>query len=150
MADEKRKLEVTEVEATGLSQEELEAEAGELLPERQEQQLVDINIAVPINIAVATNILSPNSIAYADATQTNTITQGITDGSTTTTDPSITDASSTTTDPSITDGSTTTSDPSTTDASSTTTADPSSTDASQGTTTITTDPSTIGHPGPSQ
>ena len=89
MADEKRKLEVMEVEPTGLSQEELEAEAGEMLLERQETQLVDANIAAPINIAVAANILSPNSIAYADATQTNTIDQSLQDTSTTAIDPNL-------------------------------------------------------------
>jgi hypothetical protein len=38
--------------------------------------LVNANIAIPINAAVAANVLSDGAIAYADATQTGNITQG--------------------------------------------------------------------------
>ena len=37
--------------------------------------LVNANLAAPINAAVAANVLSDNSVAYADATQTAPITQ---------------------------------------------------------------------------
>jgi hypothetical protein len=50
--------------------------AGEELPERAAMSLINANIAAPINAAVAANVLSDNSVAYADATQTAPITQG--------------------------------------------------------------------------
>ena len=59
-----------------LSHEELEQLAGEELPERAAMSLVNANIAIPINAAVAANVLSDNSIAYANATQDAPITQG--------------------------------------------------------------------------
>jgi hypothetical protein len=36
---------------------------------------VNANVAAPINAAVALNVASDNSIAYANAEQTSTITQ---------------------------------------------------------------------------
>ena len=59
----------------GLSQEELEAHDGEQLPEREEMSLVNANIAIPVNAAVAANVLSDDAIAYADATQDAAIDQ---------------------------------------------------------------------------
>jgi hypothetical protein len=59
-----------------LTREELEAIAGEELPERAAMSLVNANLAIPINAAVAANVLSDNAIAYADAAQTGNITQG--------------------------------------------------------------------------
>jgi hypothetical protein len=59
-----------------LSKEELEGQEGEQLPEREQMSLVNANLALPINAAVAANVLSDGSIAYADANQGNTITQG--------------------------------------------------------------------------
>jgi hypothetical protein len=53
-----------------LSREELEALAGEPLPERAAMSLVNANVAAPINAAVALNVLSDNSVAYANAQQT--------------------------------------------------------------------------------
>ena len=53
-----------------LTRDELEAIAGEPLPERAAMSLVNANIAAPINAAVAANVLSDNSIAYANAQQT--------------------------------------------------------------------------------
>ncbi len=52
-----------------LSQEELEAQGGEELPDREAMSLVNANVAIPINAAVAANVLSDDAIAYADATQ---------------------------------------------------------------------------------
>ena len=53
----------------GLSQEELDAESGEELPEREAMSLVNANVAIPINAAIAANVLSDDAVAYADATQ---------------------------------------------------------------------------------
>jgi hypothetical protein len=58
-----------------LSQEDLNEIAGEELPERAAMSLVNANIAIPINAAVAANVLSDNAIAYADAAQTGDIGQ---------------------------------------------------------------------------
>jgi hypothetical protein len=58
-----------------LSREELEELAGEELPERAAMSLVNANLAIPINAAVAANVLSDGAIAYADATQTTPIDQ---------------------------------------------------------------------------
>jgi len=60
-----------------LSREELEALAGEELPERAAMSLVNANVAAPINLAAALNVASDNSIAYANAQQTGDITQTI-------------------------------------------------------------------------
>lgn len=61
----------------GLTGAEIDAETGEELPDRDAMSLVNLNLAAPINAAVAANVLSDNSVAYADATQTAPITQGI-------------------------------------------------------------------------
>jgi len=58
-----------------LSREELNELAGEELPERAAMSLINANVAAPINAAVAANVLSDNSIAYANAEQTGNITQ---------------------------------------------------------------------------
>jgi len=58
-----------------LSREELNALAGEELPERAAMSLINANVAAPINAAVALNALSDNSVAYANAEQTANITQ---------------------------------------------------------------------------
>ena len=58
-----------------LSREELNAIAGEELPERAAMSLINANVAAPINAAIAANVLSDNSIAYANAVQTGSIDQ---------------------------------------------------------------------------
>jgi hypothetical protein len=58
-----------------LSREELNELAGEELPERAAMSLISANLAAPINAAVAANVASDNSIAYANATQDVTIDQ---------------------------------------------------------------------------
>jgi hypothetical protein len=65
MTDEYRKL----------TREELNELAGEELPERAAMSLINANIAIPVNAAVAANVLSDGSIAYADATQQTPIDQ---------------------------------------------------------------------------
>jgi hypothetical protein len=58
-----------------LSHEELNALAGEELPERAAMSLINANVAAPVNAAVALNALSDGSTAYANAEQTANITQ---------------------------------------------------------------------------
>ena len=58
-----------------LTREELNALAGEELPERAAMSLINANVAAPVNAAIALNALSDNSIAYANAEQTANITQ---------------------------------------------------------------------------
>jgi hypothetical protein len=60
----------------GLTREELNELAGEELPERAAMSLINANVAAPINAAVAANVLSDNSVAYANAEQTAPIIQG--------------------------------------------------------------------------
>jgi len=60
-----------------LTREELDDLAGEALPERAAMSLINANLAAPINAAVAANVLSDNSTAVANATQTTPINQGI-------------------------------------------------------------------------
>jgi hypothetical protein len=52
-----------------LTQEELDQQSGEQLPDREAMSLIDANVAAPINAAVAANVLSDDSIAYANAEQ---------------------------------------------------------------------------------
>jgi hypothetical protein len=58
-----------------LTREELSEIAGEELPERAAMSLVNANIAIPINAAVAANVLSDNAVAYANAAQSGDIGQ---------------------------------------------------------------------------
>ena len=58
-----------------LSREELDELAGEALPERAAMSLVNANIAIPINAAVAANVLSDGAVAYANAAQDTPIDQ---------------------------------------------------------------------------
>ena len=58
-----------------LSREELDELAGEPLPERAAMSLVNANLAIPINAAVAANVLSDDAIAYANAEQDAAIDQ---------------------------------------------------------------------------
>lgn len=62
-------------EYRALTREELDALAGEELPERAAMSLINANVAAPVNLAVALNAASDNSIAYANAQQDVTITQ---------------------------------------------------------------------------
>jgi len=58
-----------------LTKEELDELAGEQLDERVAMSLVNANIAIPVNAAIAANVLSDGAIAYADAAQTTPIDQ---------------------------------------------------------------------------
>jgi hypothetical protein len=66
MSDEYRKL----------TQDDLKDLAGEELPERAAMSLINANIAIPVNAAVAANVLSDGATAYANAAQTTPIEQG--------------------------------------------------------------------------
>jgi len=65
------------IEYRTLTRQELEAIAGEELPDRAAMSLVNANLAIPINIAAALNVLSDGSIAGAIAQQDTPIDQGI-------------------------------------------------------------------------
>jgi hypothetical protein len=52
-----------------LTREELDALAGEPLPERAAMSLINANVAAPINAALALNVASDGSVAWANATQ---------------------------------------------------------------------------------
>jgi hypothetical protein len=56
---------------------ELESQEITELPDREALSLVNANVAAPINAALALNVLSDNSVAYANAQQTAPIVQGI-------------------------------------------------------------------------
>jgi hypothetical protein len=58
-----------------LTREEIDELAGEPLPERAAMSLVNANIAIPINAAVAANVLSDGAVAYANAAQNTPIDQ---------------------------------------------------------------------------
>ncbi len=60
-----RELELSELESQDISE----------LPDREALSLVNANIAAPINAAVALNVLSDNSVAFANAQQYAPITQ---------------------------------------------------------------------------
>jgi len=69
MADEQKKQ---------LTPEELEQQGAEEMPDREEMSLVNANIAAPINLAAALNVLSDGSTADADAYQIDPIDQSTT------------------------------------------------------------------------
>jgi hypothetical protein len=64
-----------EAKYRSLTREELDELAGEPLPEKAAMSLINANLAAPINAAVAANVLSDNSVAYANAEQTVDIDQ---------------------------------------------------------------------------
>jgi len=58
-----------------LTNEELEQQDAAELPDREAMSLINANVAIPINAAIAANVLSDGAIAYADATQDATMDQ---------------------------------------------------------------------------
>jgi hypothetical protein len=58
-----------------LTREELDEIAGEPLPDRAAMALINANLAAPVNVAAALNVLSDNSTAIANAEQTADISQ---------------------------------------------------------------------------
>ena len=59
-----------------LSEQELQEQQAQELPDRENTSLINANIAIPVNAAIAANVLSDGSTAYADALQQDPITQG--------------------------------------------------------------------------
>jgi hypothetical protein len=53
----------------GVSDKELEEQSASELPDRDAMSLVNANLAVPVNLAAALNVLSDGSNAGAGATQ---------------------------------------------------------------------------------
>jgi len=53
----------------------MESQVGEQLPDREQMSLINANVAAPINLALAANVLSDNSVAVANAEQYTPITQ---------------------------------------------------------------------------
>jgi hypothetical protein len=66
---------MTERTPDELTPEELEAQAGEALPDREAMSLINANLAAPVNAAVAANVLSDDAVAAANAEQEATIEQ---------------------------------------------------------------------------
>jgi hypothetical protein len=58
-----------------LTPEELQEQEAAELPDREAMSLINANIAVPVNAAVAANVLSDGSTAYAEALQDAEIDQ---------------------------------------------------------------------------
>lgn len=54
---------------------ELEQQDAAELPDREAMSLINANAALPVNAAVALNVLSDDSVAYANAEQTADIDQ---------------------------------------------------------------------------
>jgi len=65
-----------EVQERGLTDEELAQEDASELPDREAMSLINANIAIPVNAAVAANVLSDGATAYANAVQDTPIDQG--------------------------------------------------------------------------
>jgi hypothetical protein len=65
----------TTPEYTKLSREDLEKLVGEPLPDRAAMSLINANVAIPVNAALALNVASDDSIAYANAEQNVDIDQ---------------------------------------------------------------------------
>lgn len=61
----------------GVSTRELETQHMEDLPDRAAMSLVNANLALPINLGLAANVLSDGAVAYANAEQMAPIGQGI-------------------------------------------------------------------------
>jgi hypothetical protein len=70
MTDDRRQPISDELDA-----EELAQETAAELPDREAMSLINANIAVPVNAAVAANVLSDNSTAIAEAIQEAQIDQ---------------------------------------------------------------------------
>ena len=69
---------MTDEKKRELTADELEQQGGEELPERDEMSLVNLNAAIPVNAAIAANVLSDGSTAEAGALQQTPIDQSTT------------------------------------------------------------------------
>lgn len=68
---------MSEITGGELTPDELDQQDAEQLPEREEMSLVNANLAAPVNAAIALNVASDDSIAYANAEQDVDIDQSI-------------------------------------------------------------------------
>jgi hypothetical protein len=75
VTDETKKDQEQPAEERELTAEELEAQGGEELPDREAMSLISGNVAAPVNAGAALNVLSDNSDATANASQTADIDQ---------------------------------------------------------------------------
>jgi len=69
---------MSEGKKQALTPEELEQEGAEEMPERDEMSLINLNAAIPVNAAIAANVLSDNATANAGALQQVPIDQSTT------------------------------------------------------------------------
>ena len=60
-----------------MTERELEQQTIVALPAREALSLVNANLALPINLALAANVLSDGSVAVADAQQYAPVGQGL-------------------------------------------------------------------------
>jgi len=58
-----------------LTQQEIDQQEAAELPDREAMSLIDANVAAPVNVAAGLNVLSDDSLAYANAEQTADIDQ---------------------------------------------------------------------------
>jgi hypothetical protein len=58
-----------------LTQQELDQQEAAELPDREAMSLINANVAAPVNVAAGLNVLSDDSLAYANAEQTADIDQ---------------------------------------------------------------------------
>ena len=64
-----------ELAPQALTDDEIQAQDASELPDREAMSLVDANLAAPVNVAAALNVLSDGSVAYANAEQNVDIDQ---------------------------------------------------------------------------
>jgi len=69
---------MSEEKKQALTPEELEQQDAEEMPDRDEMSLVNANLAVPINLGAALNVLSDGATAAGSATQQTPIDQSTT------------------------------------------------------------------------
>jgi len=74
MTEERRQQQDQEEQ---VSEQELDQQNAEELPDREAMSLVNLNAAAPINAALGLNVLSDGSTATANAAQDTPITQSI-------------------------------------------------------------------------
>lgn len=66
---------MTQPKEQEVTNEELEQQEAEQLPDREAMSLINANVAAPVNAAVALNALSDDATAIANAEQTADIDQ---------------------------------------------------------------------------
>jgi hypothetical protein len=76
-ADCGKELDKKSFDRREMSKQDVDKESAAALPERDAMSLVSANVAAPINAALALNVLSDGSLAYASATQYAPIDQSM-------------------------------------------------------------------------